>query len=120
MHLQQPEEFDAVVVGSGVSGGWADRFGLDLPTESMGFGHSASDVDKVRVSDLSLLRGYLDAAAAATAGYLSGIAEEDLDEIIDEQWDPPVTRGARLVSVIDDAAQHAGQAAYVRGLLAAT
>lgn len=25
MHLQQPETFDAVVVGSGISGGWAAK-----------------------------------------------------------------------------------------------
>lgn len=32
-------------------------------------------------------------------------------------WDPPVTMGVRLVSIVDDDAQHIGQAAYVRGLL---
>ena len=38
-------------------------------------------------------------------------------DVVDRAWNPPVTRGVRLVSVVDDAAQHAGQAAYVRGLL---
>ena len=33
---------------------------------------------------------------------------------------PPVTLAVRLVSVVDDCAQHAGQAGYVRGLLGAT
>ena len=33
-------------------------------------------------------------------------------------WDPPVTLGVRLVSVIGDDLQHLGQAAYVKGLLA--
>ena len=36
--------------------------------------------------------------------------------MIDESWDPPVTLGVRLVSVIDDDLQHAGQAAFVRGV----
>ena len=31
--------------------------------------------------------------------------------------DPPVTLGVRLVSVVNDDTQHAGQASYVRGLL---
>lgn len=31
--------------------------------------------------------------------------------------DPPVTLGARLVSVVADDLQHAGQAAYIRGIL---
>ena len=42
---------------------------------------------------------------------------DDLNRVVDEAWDPPVTMGVRLVSVYDDDAQHAGQAAYVRGLL---
>jgi hypothetical protein len=37
--------------------------------------------------------------------------------VVDEAWDPPVTLGVRLVSVIDDCAQHAGQAAFVRGIV---
>ncbi|GAB3809212.1 hypothetical protein GCM10027605_43490 [Micromonospora zhanjiangensis] len=37
--------------------------------------------------------------------------------MVDERWDPPVTLDVRLVSVVDDDLQHAGQAGYVRGLL---
>jgi hypothetical protein len=37
--------------------------------------------------------------------------------VVDRRWDPPVTLGVRLVSVVNDCAQHVGQAAYVRGLL---
>jgi hypothetical protein len=36
---------------------------------------------------------------------------------VDTRWDPPVTLGVRLVSVISDDLQHAGQAAYAAGLL---
>ena len=36
--------------------------------------------------------------------------------MIDTRWDPPVTVSVRLVSVIGDALQHLGQAAYVCGL----
>lgn len=99
--------------------GWQQRFGLDLPAESMGYGHSAEEAARVRVDDVGLLLGYLDDAARASADYVAGLTEADLDEVIDRAWDPPVTRGVRLVSIADDAAQHAGQAAYVRGLLAA-
>ena len=45
------------------------------------------------------------------------VTEADLDRVVDERWDPPVTLGVRLVSVVNDDAQHLGQAAYVRGLL---
>lgn len=50
---------------------------------------------------------------------LSGLGEEDLDRVVDENWDPPVTLGVRLISIADDDIQHAGQAAYLRGLLRA-
>jgi hypothetical protein len=36
---------------------------------------------------------------------------------VDESWDPPVTLGVRLVSVISDDLQHAGQAAFLRGVV---
>jgi len=49
--------------------------------------------------------------------YLAGLADADLDRIVDRNWDPPVTLGVRLVSVVDDCLEHVGQAAYVRGLL---
>jgi hypothetical protein len=45
------------------------------------------------------------------------LSASDLDRVVDESWDPPVTMGVRLVSVGDDCAQHIGQASYVRGLL---
>ncbi len=45
------------------------------------------------------------------------IEDADLDRIVDESWDPPVTLGVRLVSVINDNLEHAGQAAFVRGVL---
>jgi hypothetical protein len=36
---------------------------------------------------------------------------------VDDYWDPPVTLSVRLVSVISDDLQHAGQAAFIRGVL---
>jgi hypothetical protein len=48
---------------------------------------------------------------------LKDLTAPDLDRVVDRRWDPPVTLGVRLVSVADDSLQHAGQAAYVRGLL---
>jgi hypothetical protein len=60
---------------------------------------------------------YLAAVDARTRELLSGLAPADLDRIVDRNWDPPVTLGVRLVSIADDCLQHAGQAAYARGLL---
>jgi uncharacterized damage-inducible protein DinB len=99
-----------------IAQGWADRFGLDLDPEEHGYGHSTEQVAKVRAS-ADLLAGYLRATHEATVAYLRGVTEADLDEVIDTSWDPPVTRGVRLVSIVDDDAQHIGQAAYLRGLI---
>lgn len=99
------------------SAGWVDRFGLDRPADAMGFGDSPEDVAKVHVEDPALLRDYLAGVVAATTAYIQGLSEDLLDEIVDERWDPPVTRGVRLVSVIDDAVAHVAQAQYLRGVL---
>jgi uncharacterized damage-inducible protein DinB len=99
-----------------VSDGWVERFGLDLDPEDHGYGHTSEQVGKVRAS-AELLAGYLQASHDATVAYLGTVTPEDLDEVIDRSWDPPVTRGVRLVSIADDDAQHVGQAGYLRGLL---
>ena len=98
------------------SQGWVDRFGLDLDPDDHGYGQTSEQVAKVRAG-AELLAGYLRATHEATVGYLRGVGEAELDEVIDRDWDPPVTRGVRLVSIADDDAQHVGQAAYLRGLL---
>jgi hypothetical protein len=97
--------------------GWVDRFGLDLPRDDSGYGHSAADVAKVR-APAQLLAGYYRSVHQLTLDYLDGVTSDELARIVDDQWDPPVTAGVRLVSIIDDCAQHLGQAAYLRGLQA--
>ncbi|GAA4864750.1 mycothiol transferase [Actinomycetospora straminea] len=99
------------------AGGWARRFDLPLDDASIGFGHTSEQVASVRVDDPALLTGYLDAVHERTVTYLRTLSEADLDEVIDDAWDPPVTRGVRLISVVDDDIQHAGQAAYLAGLV---
>jgi hypothetical protein len=96
--------------------GWADRFGLPFEPAATGYGQTSEEVGQVRVS-AELLAGYYDDVSGATTGYLRGLADADLDRIVDERWDPPVTLAVRLVSVISDDLQHAGQAAYVKGRL---
>ena len=96
--------------------GWVDRFDLDLPRDAHGYGHTAEDVGKVR-APADLLAGYYRAVHDVTLEYVAGVTAQDLGRVIDENWTPPVTASARLVSIIDDAAQHLGQAAYIRGLV---
>ncbi|MGP7999193.1 MAG: mycothiol transferase [Streptosporangiaceae bacterium] len=96
--------------------GWADRFGLPYRVTDTGYGHSPDQVAACR-APAGLLTGYHDAVYRNTVSYVEGLTEPGLDRVVDPAWDPPVTLGVRLVSVISDDLQHAGQAAYLRGLL---
>jgi uncharacterized damage-inducible protein DinB len=103
-----------------VSGAWAGRFGLRPDAHDTGYGHSAEQVAAVRPESAEALIEYYDAVAERTNALLRGLTEKDLDRVVDRRWDPPVTLGVRLISVLDDDVQHAGQAAYVRGALPRT
>ncbi len=95
--------------------GWVDRFGLDLPRDAHGYGHTPEEVGKV-TAPADLLSGYYHAVHRVTLEFVAGVTVEELNRIVDRRWTPPVTASARLVSIIDDCAQHLGQAAYVRGI----
>ncbi len=97
--------------------GWADEFGLPFAPRDTGFGHSVADVATVRVPSGDLLTGYHDAVYEQTVRYVTGCADSDFERIVDESWDPPVSLGVRLISVIGDDMQHVGQAAFVRGIV---
>jgi hypothetical protein len=96
--------------------GWADRFGMPADSQNVGYGHTSEQVAGVHISDPEILCDYADVVHARTLEYLETVDAEELSRIVDTRWDPPVTAGVRLVSVIGDDMQHLGQAAYVRGL----
>lgn len=98
--------------------GFDSRFNLGELGETVGYGHTTEQARAVVVEDAALLGDYLGAATAALSEYIAGLSEADLDDVIDTSWTPHVTRGVRLVSMIDDAAQHVGQAAHAAGILA--
>jgi len=98
------------------SAGWAERFDLPLPLSDTGYGHSDEQVGAV-TADADTLVAYYDAVEQATLAFVRGLTDPDLDRVVDTRWDPPVTLGVRLVSVVDDDVAHAGQAAYVRGII---
>jgi hypothetical protein len=96
---------------------WAARFGLDPDPHDTGYGHTPEQVAGVRPPSAQVLLDYLAAVHDPPAAFVAGVGPADLERIVDERWDPPVTMAVRLVSVAEDALQHAGQAAYLRGLL---
>lgn len=123
-HLTRVQD-DHIAAAFGVpqvweTGGWAARLGLPEDTMEIGYGHSSAQVADVsaRVSaSPALLTDYHDAAYEQTVKHVSAITDADLERIIDRSWNPPVTLSVRLVSVINDDAQHVGQASFVRGIL---
>jgi hypothetical protein len=98
------------------AGRWAERFALPLEPSDTGYGHGPADVAKV-IADATLLLGYFEEVHGNTVAYVRSLSDADLERVIDRSWDPPVTVGMRLVSVIADDLQHVGQAAYVRGVV---
>lgn len=109
----------ADVAGSGqvwADEGWAGKFDLPFSASETGYGMSSSDVAAVQAS-ADLLAGYYDAVHERTIEFLQGLKDTDYERVVDTNWDPPVTLAARLVSFLSDDLQHAGQAAYIRGLL---
>lgn len=119
-HLTRVED-DHVCDAAGVeqtwtADGWADRFGLPFSVNEHGYGHSSEQVGQVRVG-ADLLTGYLAAVGERTLTYVATLQPDDLERVVDTHWDPPVTLGVRLVSVVNEVNQHVGQAAYLRGLL---
>lgn len=96
--------------------GWRERISVPFDDKDTGYGHDADDVDAVRVGG-EALAGYHAEVDALTRRYLDRLDADELARVVDTHWDPPVTVSVRLVSVIGDALQHLGQAAYVRGLV---
>jgi hypothetical protein len=111
-HLADAGGYEQVLTADG----WHERLGLPFDPADTGYGHSSDEVAQVRLSAEQLI-GYYDAVHARTLEYLRTLTDDELDRIVDKRWNPPVTLGVRLISVIGDDLEHAGQAAYVKGLL---
>jgi hypothetical protein len=113
--LHVSEILDGEQLWSG--GTFAAELGLEADPANHGYGHTSDQVAMVRPRSAQPLLDYFEAVHGRTVGLLTTLAADDLDRIVDRSWNPPVTLGVRLVSVADDCLEHAGQAAYVRGLL---
>ncbi|WP_041451277.1 mycothiol transferase [Hoyosella subflava] len=95
--------------------GWAGRFGLPFDDADIGYGHSSDDVGKV-TAGAQLVAEYHADVHELTRRYIETLTADELDRVVDEAWDPPVTAAVRIVSVEGDCLQHLGQAAYIKGM----
>lgn len=102
------------------SQGFAKRLGLGELGDGVGYGHTSDEARRIVVTDPQALVDYVIATGEALSDYLGALDSDTLADVVDEDWDPPVTRATRLVSIIDDAAQHAGQVSYALGILTDT
>ena len=100
------------------SAGWHRRFGMAADDSETGTGHTPEQVTALKVDSADVLLAYADSVLERSNAFLATLAADDLDRVLNEpQYDPLPTVGVRLVSVVSDNTQHAGQIAYLRGLL---
>ena len=98
--------------------GWHARFKRPPDPGDIGWGHTSEQVAAFRSPGADVLLDYHRAVLERTRRYIAGLATEELSRELDEPWFQPLpTVGVRLVSVMSDDLQHAGQISYIRGLL---
>jgi hypothetical protein len=101
-----------------LSEGWHAKFHMDADPDNEGAGHTPEQVAAFRAPSVQTLLDYHDSVLARSKAYVAGLAPADFDRQLDEpQYQPPPTVGVRLVSILSDNLQHAGQVAYLRGFL---
>ena len=93
------------------------EFPFTIADDAQDWAHSLSEARLIQSDNKEALFGYLNAATIAAINYVETLTESSLDDIVDDNWTPAVTRGVRLVSIIDDASMHSGQVFYSRRLL---
>ena len=96
--------------------GWAQKFNRPADGGDTGFGDTPEQVAAFEPPDASVILGYAEATTKRSIEYMKTLTAKDLDRELGGPWTPPPTVGVRLVSIVEDAIIHAGQAAYVRGL----
>lgn len=103
-----------------IGGGWHKKFRRAADAEDTGYGHTAEQVRAFKSPSAKVQLGYLRTVVERTAQYLASLAPADLERELDEPWQQPLpTVGVRIVSILADCHQHAGEACYIRGLVKA-
>jgi hypothetical protein len=100
-----------------VRDGWHAKFDRPADPGDIGFGHTPEQVVAFKSPDTKTLIEYHRAVLERSKRYFPTLSKTDLDQELNEPYFKPLpTVGVRLISIMDDAVIHAGQAAYVRGL----
>jgi len=100
-----------------ISQGWHAQFGMAADPDNEGQGHTPEQVAAFRAPSLQTLLDYHDSVSTRSHNFVAGLAAAEFNRELDEpQYQPRPTVGVRLVSILSDNMQHAGQVAYLRGL----
>ncbi len=103
-----------------IKDGWYKKFNRPADPDDTGYGHTAEQVRAFKSPSVKAQLDYLRAVVGRTKQYLASLTPSDLDRELNEPWQQPLpTVGVRIVSVLADCHQHAGEASYIRGLLKA-
>ncbi len=101
-----------------IEDGWHAKFNSAPDARDTGYQHNSQDVAAFRSPNLKTLLEYHRVVLDRSKCYITSLSENDLDREVNEPWvRPQPTVGAGLVCALDDNLQHAGQVAYLRGLL---
>jgi hypothetical protein len=103
-----------------IKNGWYKKFKRPADPNDSGYGHTPEQVRAFESPGVKTQLDYLHAVVERTKRYVTSLSPSALDRKLDEPWFKPLpTVGVRIVSVLADCHQHAGQASYIRGLLQA-
>jgi len=100
-----------------ISQGWHAQFGMAPDPDNEGQGHTPEQVAAFRAPSIQTLLDYHDSVSSRSKNFVGGLTTTDFNRELNEpQYQPRPTVGVRLVSILSDNLQHAGQVAYLRGV----
>jgi len=95
---------------------WCEKFNRPTDPDDTGFGHTPEQVAAFKSPKPQVFLDYHRAVFERTRQYIRSLKRSDLDRELNEPWFQPLpTVGVRLVSIMADCLEHAGQVAYIRG-----
>ena len=101
-----------------ISQGFHSRFDRPADSGDTGFGQTPDQVAAFKSPETPVFLEYANAVVQRSVAYFQQMSEGELDRELDEPlYTPLPTVGVRLVSILEDSQLHAGQAAYLRGLI---
>ena len=101
-----------------IADGWHARFDKPADPQETGQRYTPEQVAALRPASAQLLLDYHNAVYQRSVEYLQGVTPQDMDRVLDEpQYTQRPTVGVRLVSVMADNLQHAGQVADLCGCI---